>query len=290
MKIINTIPKPQNQMKNFSKISLTALVVFLAVMACQRVPITGRKQFVGLVSGEQMMQLSFAEYKGFMDTSKVVPLRSKDAEMIARVGGRIKTAVEDYLIQNNFSEAIDGYQWDFRLVESDQVNAWCMPGGKVCFYTGILPITQDEAGVAVVMGHEIAHAIAEHGRERMSRAMAAQGLTQVGAIATGVATGNQELMNLAGQVLGIGTQVGGVLPNSRKQETEGDKLGLIFMAMAGYDPRAAVPFWERMAAKAEGAQKPPQLLSTHPADAERIKNLETLMPKALKYYAAYAGQ
>lgn len=277
-------------MKNVSKISLTALVVFLAVMACQRVPITGRKQFVGLVSGEQMMQLSFAEYKGFMDTSKVVSPNAKDAAMIARVGGRIKTAVEDYLIQNNYSAAIDGYQWDFRLVQSDQVNAWCMPGGKVCFYTGILPITQDEAGVAVVMGHEIAHAIAEHGRERMSRAMAAQGLTQVGAIATGVATGNEELMNIAGQVLGIGTQVGGVLPNSRKQETEADKLGLIFMAMAGYDPQAAVPFWQRMAAKAEGSQKPPQLLSTHPTDSERIKNLEALMPKALKYYQAYAGK
>ncbi|SOE19570.1 Peptidase family M48 [Spirosomataceae bacterium TFI 002] len=277
-------------MKNVLKISLTALVVFLAVMACQRVPITGRKQFVGLVSGEQMMQLSFAEYKGFMDTSKVVSPNAKDAAMIARVGGRIKTAVEDYLIQNNYSAAIDGYQWDFRLVQSDQVNAWCMPGGKVCFYTGILPITQDEAGVAVVMGHEIAHAIAEHGRERMSRAMAAQGLTQVGAIATGVATGNEELMNIAGQVLGIGTQVGGVLPNSRKQETEADKLGLIFMAMAGYDPQAAVPFWQRMAAKAEGSQKPPQLLSTHPTDSERIKNLEALMPKALKYYQAYAGK
>lgn len=277
-------------MKNFSRFTLVALVVFMAVLACQRVPITGRKQFVGLISNPQMMSLSFQEFKGFMDTSKVLPLSNKDAEMVARVGGRIKVAVENYLIQNNFSSAIDGYQWDFRLVQSDQINAWCMPGGKVCFYTGILPVCQDEAGVAVVMGHEIAHAIAEHGRERMSRAMAAQGITQVGTIAAGVATGSQDLMNLAGQVLGIGTQVGGVLPNTRKQESEADKLGLIFMAMAGYDPQVAVPFWQRMAAKGQGSQKPPQLLSTHPADEVRIKNLQALMPKAMKYYYAYGGQ
>jgi predicted Zn-dependent protease len=277
-------------MKTIIRISLLSLVMLFVIIACQRVPITNRKQFVGLVSSDQMMALSFAEYKGFMDTSKVVSLKNKDAEMIARVGGRIKTAVENYLIANDYSQALDGYQWDFRLVQSDQVNAWCMPGGKVCFYSGILPICQGEDGVAVVMGHEIAHAIAEHGRERMSRAMTAQGITQVGAIAAGVATGNQDIMNLAGQVLGIGTQVGGVLPNSRKQESEADKLGLVFMAMAGYNPQEAVPFWQRMAAKAEGAQKPPMLLSTHPADDVRIKNLEELMPKAMKYYYAYGGK
>lgn len=290
MKKIDTKTRTYTFMKHFSKILLVSLVVFMAVLACQRVPITGRKQFVGLISSPQMMSLSFQEYKGFMDTSKIVPLNNKDAEMIARVGGRIKTAVENYLIQNNHSSVIDGYQWEFRLVQNDQVNAWCMPGGKICFYTGILPICQDEAGVAVVMGHEIAHAIAEHGRERMSRAMAAQGITQVGAIATGVATGSQELMNLAGQVLGIGTQVGGVLPNTRNQETEADKLGLIFMAMAGYDPQVSVPFWQRMANLGKGGQKPPALLSTHPADDVRIKNLQALMPKAMKYYYAYGGQ
>ncbi len=243
-----------------------------------------------MVSSDQMMQMSFAQYTGFMDTSSVVPVRKKEGAMVARVGSRIKKAVEDYLIANNYSEVIDGYQWEFSTVQSDQINAWCMPGGKVCFYTGILPICQSEDGIAVVMGHEIAHAIAEHGRERMSRALIAQGVTQVGAVAAGIITKDQRMMETAGQVLGIGTQLGGVLPNSRKQETESDKLGLIFMAMAGYNPNEAVAFWKRMAKVAEGKQKPPQILSTHPTDAGRIAELEKLMPKAMKYYYAYGGQ
>ncbi|MGR3809470.1 M48 family metallopeptidase [Jiulongibacter sp. NS-SX5] len=269
---------------------LAIMAIGLVVFACQRVPITNRKQFVGLVSADQMLQLSYAEYDGFMDTSRVVPTNRKEAAMVARVGTRIKRAVEDYLISNNYSEVIDGYQWQFNTVDNDQLNAWCMPGGKVCFYTGILPICQDDAGVAVVMGHEIAHAIAEHGRERMSRAMAANGITQVGAIAAGVATKSEDIMQIAGQVLGIGTQVGGVLPNSRKQESEADKLGLIFMAMAGYNPQEGVAFWQRMQKAGEGKQKPPQLLSTHPADDQRIADMEKMMPKAMKYYYAYGGQ
>ncbi len=277
-------------MKITYRILLVAFTLTTIIMACQRVPLTNRKQFVGMVSGEQMMAMSFQEYKGFMDTSKVVPVRNKDAEMISRVGSRIKKAVEDYLIQNNYSHVINGYQWEFRLVESKEVNAWCMPGGKVCFYTGILPICQDETGVAVVMGHEIAHAIAEHGRERMSNAMMAQGFTQIGTLATGVATGDERLMNLAGQVLGIGTTVGAVLPNSRKQESEADQLGLIFMAMAGYNPNEAVAFWQRMAEAGKNAQKPPKILSTHPADTDRIASLKGNMEKAMKYYYAYAGK
>lgn len=277
-------------MKKVRNVIITTFAVGLVAMSCQRVPLTNRKQFVGMISSDQMMALSFAQYEGFMDTSKVMSLKSKEGAMVARVGSRIKKAVEDYLIQNNYSEAIDGYQWEFKTVQSDQLNAWCMPGGKVCFYSGILPICNSEDGIAVVMGHEIAHAIAEHGRERMSRALIAQGVTQVGAVAAGVITKNEQVMNTAAQVLGIGTQLGGVLPNSRKQETEADKLGLIFMAMAGYNPAEAVEFWKRMAAAGEGKEKPPQMLSTHPADAQRIANLEDLLPKAMKYYYAYGGK
>ncbi|UTA67070.1 MULTISPECIES: M48 family metallopeptidase [Emticicia] len=275
-------------MKTFFKSTLVASALFVLIWSCQKVPLTGRNQFVGLVSNEQMIQMSFAEYKGFMDTSKVVSANTRDAEMIARVGGRIKTAVENYLIQNNYSQVINGYQWEFKLVQSKEVNAWCMPGGKVCFYTGILPICKDEAGVAVVMGHEIAHAIASHGRERMSQAMAAQGITSLGAIGAGVYTGNQQTMEMVGQVLGVGASVGYVLPNSRKQESEADKLGLIFMAMAGYDPQNAVAFWQRMADAGKNSQKPPKLLSTHPADEDRIADLQKQMPQAQKYYTTYA--
>lgn len=275
--------------KNLKLLSL-GLAILMAGLSCQRVPLTGRKQLVGLVSGEQMMALSFQQYKGFTDTVKVLNANNVNAQMVSRVGDRIKKSVEDYLIQNNLGHLLDGYQWEFRTVENKELNAWCMPGGKVCFYTGILPICQGESGVAVVMGHEIAHAIAEHGRERMSRAMLAQGFTQVGAIAAGVATGDERVMQTAGQVLGIGTQLGGVLPNSRKQESEADKLGLIFMAMAGYNPNEAVAFWQRMEEAGKNSQKPPQLLSTHPADATRIADLSKNMDKAMKYYYAYGNK
>jgi predicted Zn-dependent protease len=277
-------------MKTLLKYSIAAIALVSLIWACQRVPLTGRKQLVGFVSNEEMMNMSFTEYKGFMDTSKVVSYNTKDAEMIGRVGGRIKTAVENYLIQNNYSQVIDGYQWEFKLVQNKELNAWCMPGGKVCFYTGILPICKDEAGVAVVMGHEIAHAIASHGRERISQAFLANGITQIGAVGIGVYTGDQKAMEIAGQVFGIGSQLTYVLPNSRNQESEADKLGLIFMAMAGYNPQNAVEFWKRMAEAGAKSQKPPKLLSTHPADENRISDLEKQMPQAQKYYKTYAGK
>lgn len=277
-------------MKKYQKLLLVAFSFSFIIFACQRVPLTGRKQFVGLVSQDVMLQTAFAQYKGVLDTSNVVPARNSEAEMVSRVGSRIKNAVEDFLIQNNYSDVIDGYQWEFKTIKSDQINAWAMPGGKVCFYTGILPICRDDAGVAVVMGHEIAHAIASHGRERMSRAMAAQGFTQIGAIAAGVATGDERVMQIAGQALGVLAPVGFVLPNSRNQESEADKLGTIFMAMAGYNPNEAVGFWQRMAEAGKGQQKPPLLLSTHPSDDQRISDLEKMMPKAMKYYTAYANK
>lgn len=273
-------------MKNSIVSFFAACFLVGIIWACQQVPLTGRKQFVGLVSQDQIMALSFAEYKGFLDTSRVLPLTNPNAQMIARVGARLKTAAETYLIQNNYSEAINGYQWEFRLVDDKNVNAWCMPGGKIVFYTGILPICLNETGVAVVMSHEIAHAIANHGRERMSRAMAAQGMAQLGAVATGVITQNEQLMNLTGQLFGVGAQLGVILPNSRMQESEADKLGLIFMALAGYDLDESVGFWQRMAKAGEGSQKPPRMLSTHPADADRIANLKKLIPQVRQYYAA----
>lgn len=276
-------------MKKFQKLLGASFALLFIIMACQRVPLTGRKQFVGLVSQDEMLALSFTQYKGFLDTSNVISPRNRESEMVSRVGSRIKTAVENYLIQNNYSQMIDGYRWEFKTIKSPEINAWAMPGGKVCFYTGILPICQDDAGVAVVMGHEIAHAIASHGRERMSRAMAAQGFTQIGAVAAGVATKDPQMMQTAAQVLGIGSQVLGILPNSRNQESEADKLGIIFMAMAGYNPNESVDFWKRMAAASKGSQKPPPFLSTHPNDEKRIEDLQKLIPKAMKYYQAYGG-
>lgn len=277
-------------MNKLNRILAAVFFVGLFVWSCQRVPLTNRQQFVGLVSSGEMMTLSYTEYKGFLDTSKVLPASDPQAQMVSRVGERIKKAAEDYLIQNKLGHLLNGYQWEFRTVKSDQINAWCMPGGKVCFYTGILPICKTEAGIAVVMGHEVAHAIAEHGRERMSNGMMAQGITQVGALAAGIATKDEGIMSLAGQVLGIGSNVGYVLPNTRRQESEADKIGLIFMAMAGYQPAEAVDFWKRMAEAGKNSQKPPQLLSTHPADETRIADLEKQIPTALKYYNMYAQQ
>lgn len=277
-------------MNKTGKILIGAFFLAAFVWSCQRVPLTNRKQFVGLVSSGDMMSLSYNEYKGFLDTSKVLPALDPRAQQVSRVGEKIKKAAEDYLIQNKLGHLLNGYQWEFRTVDSKQVNAWCMPGGKVCFYTGILPICKSEAGIAVVMGHEVAHAIAEHGRERMSNAMMAQGFTQVGAVAAGVATGNQDIMNIAGQVLGVGSSVLGVLPNSRKQESEADKIGLIFMAMAGYNPNEAVDFWKRMAEASKQYQKPPQFLSTHPADETRIADLQKNMEVAMKYYNTYSAK
>jgi predicted Zn-dependent protease len=189
------------------------------------------------------------------------------------------SAVQSYLAQKGQSNLLSGYQWQFNLVNNAQANAWCMPGGKVVVYTGILPLTQNEAGLAVVMGHEIAHAVARHGNERMSQELA----TQMGGQALSVALSSQpgttqQIFNTA---VGVGSQLGS-LAYSRKHESEADHMGLIFMALAGYNPNEAVPFWQRMAAK--GGAKPPQILSTHPADATRIANIKKLLPEAMTYY------
>ena len=256
------------------------LVACLLIAACSTVPLTGRKQ-LNLIPSSQMLSMSYQEYGTFLKSNKV----SADAQataMVKRIGGRIQGAVERYFKQKRIESSLAGYQWEFNLVEDKQVNAWCMPGGKVVVYTGILPVTQTEAGLAVVMGHEIAHAVAEHGNERMSQGL----LAQLGGIGLDVALKDkpQQTRELWQGAFGLGAQVGVLLPFSRTQESEADELGLTFMAMAGYDPHEAVTFWQRMSAK-KGGQTPPEFLSTHPSDETRIRQIQEHLPEAMKYYS-----
>jgi predicted Zn-dependent protease len=235
---------------------------------------------MSLIPESTINNMSFQQYDQFLSTNKLSNNRQQ-TEMVKRVGGNIQKAVEEYFASKGLSSDLKNYQWEFNLVESEEVNAWCMPGGKVVFYTGILPYTKDETGIAVVMGHEIAHAIAGHGNERMSQGM----LTQMGGMALNKAIEDkpEETQNLWMGVFGLGAQFGYLLPYSRMHESEADHLGLIFMAMAGYNPEKAVEFWQRMASGKDG-QAPPEFMSTHPSDATRINNLKKLMPEALKYY------
>lgn len=255
------------------------LFSLLIVVACQTVPITGRKQLSIIPAGE-VLSMSATSYSDFLSKHSVIK-NTEDDQMVNRVGMRIQHAVEQYFSENNLSDRLKGYEWEFNLVENKAVNAWCMPGGKVVVYTGILPITEDEKGLSVVMGHEIAHAVANHGDERMSQALIAQmgGM----ALSTALAKNPQQTSDLFMATYGIGTQVGILLPYGRLQESESDRLGLIFMAMAGYDPREAPKFWKRMSSEKKGAS-PPEFLSTHPADETRIKNLEKQMNEAMSYY------
>ena len=260
------------------KLTGIVLIATLLLAACSSVPVTGRKQ-LNLIPDSEMLAMSYREYGQFLQEN---PL-SHDPEataMVKRVGGKIQRAVERYFAENGMAGALKGYQWEFNLVESEDVNAWCMPGGKVVVYTGILPVTENETGLAVVMGHEIAHAVAEHGNERMSQAL----LAQYGAVALDAALQNEpeQTRGLWMTAFGVGSQLGVLLPYSRKQESEADHLGLVFMAMAGYDPNAAIPFWQRMAAGGGGT--PPEFLSTHPSDQTRIRGIQEHLPEALKYY------
>ncbi|MFY0253992.1 M48 family metallopeptidase [Chitinophaga sp. 30R24] len=254
--------------------------VGLAWAACTRVPITGRSQ-LNLVPESTMQSMALQQYQSFLSENKVVPqTSSKDAEMVKRVGQRIAAAVTKYMNEHGMSKEAASYKWEFNLVDSKEVNAWCMPGGKVVVYTGLLPVTQNETALACVMGHEIAHAIARHGNERMSQGLIAQGIQMAGAVALNQ---NPTAVNLFNQAFGAGSNVA-LLAYSRKDELEADHLGIIFMAMAGYSPQEAIPFWQRMSKMGSSGQKPPELLSTHPSDATRIAQLEKLMPEAMKYY------
>lgn len=262
-------------MRRLYAILMLALTVFL--YECATVAGTGRKQ-LNLVSNSELFPMSFDQYTQVMRESKLSN-NTEQSAMIKRVGARIQKSVEKYFADNNLSKQLDGYKWEYNLIEENTVNAWCMPGGKVAFYTGIMPICKDEAGVAVVMGHEISHAVANHGRERMSQAVLAQfGLaTLSGALGQNPTLTNKMIL----QASGIGTDLG-LKAFSRKNESEADELGLIFMSMAGYHPNEAPKFWERMAANSNGA--PPEFLSTHPSHDTRISDLKKLIPKAMTYY------
>ena len=259
----------------FSVITLFSLFL----ISCSTVPVTGRHQ-LSLIPSSQMIGMSFQEYGKFLKTHKV-STNQKQTALIRKVGRKIQHAVENYMADNHMSNELNGYKWEFNLIETKEANAWAMPGGKVVVYTGILPICKDENGIAVVMGHEISHAIAGHGRERMSQGL----LAQLGGIGLAYALKNkpQQTQQLWMTAFGVGAQVGVLLPFSRVQESEADHLGLIFMSMAGYDPHAALNFWQRMA-KAKGGKAPPEFLSTHPSDQTRINDIKKLLPEALSYY------
>jgi predicted Zn-dependent protease len=265
-------------MKNLNLL-IVSMGILLLISSCSTVVVTNRKQ-LKLIPTATMNATSFQQYKMFLDSSKVVNNTTQTA-LVKKVGLNIQKAVEKYFTDKGMSSKLQGYNWEFNLVEDKQVNAWCMPGGKVVVYTGILPITQDESGLAVVMGHEIAHAIADHGNERMSQEL----VVQMGGMALNEALKSkpEQTKALWMTTFGVGAQYGAILPYSRLHESEADQMGLIFMAMAGYDPEKAIEFWTRMS-KMSGGQKPPEILSTHPSDETRIKKLKEQLPEAKKYY------
>lgn len=256
-----------------------ATLLVLTLAACSTVPVTGRSH-LNLIPGSSMMSMSEQQYGTFLKENKLSQNQQQTAT-IKRVGTKIQGAVERYFSSIGRGDYLKNYKWEFNLVEDKQVNAWCMPGGKVVVYTGILPIAKDDAGLAVVLGHEIAHAIAEHGNERMSQGMIAQYGGEL--LSTMLATKPDVTKQLWMSAYGVGTQYGALMPYGRMQESEADHLGLVFMTMAGYDPNVAVAFWERMAA-GKGGKASPEFLSTHPSDATRIANIKRLIPEVLAKY------
>jgi predicted Zn-dependent protease len=243
------------------------------------VAVTGRNQ-LDLIPASSMLSMSDQQYTAFLGANKLAT-NAAHVDLVRRVGTRIQGAVEQYFQHENLSSQLSGYSWQFNLVENKEANAWCMPGGRVVVYTGILPVTQTEAGLAVVLAHEIAHAVAQHGRERMSHELIAQlgGM----ALSEALATKPQQTRQIYMTAFGLGAQYGALLPFSRVQESEADHLGLIFMAMAGYNPNEAVTFWERMS-RSNSGQSPPEFMSTHPSDTSRIAKIKEEMPEAMRYY------
>ena len=269
----------------YLKSLLAFATLTLIIYSCARVPMTGRHQ-MKLLPESDLVAMSLTSYSSFLDTSSVVSSGNYH-QMVMNAGNRISNAVEEYLKSTGDTSALANYQWEFNLVNEPTVNAWCMPGGKVVFYSGIMPICESETGVAVVMGHEIAHAIARHGNERMSHGVA----QQLGGVALNVALLDkpQETQQLFQLAYGLGTQVGVMLPFSRKHESEADYMGLMFMAMAGYNPNEAPTFWGRMNSLA-GGTRPPEFMSTHPHPETRIDALTKNMPKAKEYYQKWKTQ
>jgi len=255
------------------KQKISGLFVLILVASCATNPFTG-SQTMALVSNDQLFPTAFQQYNQVLSENKVITGTSQ-SEMIKRVGQRISVSAERWLNANGYQGYLEGYKWEYNLIESEQINAWCMPGGKIAFYTGILPIAENETAIAAIMGHEVAHALANHGQQRMSAAYIQQGI----ALAGNVLIEDNQTRDIFNQSYGIGTQVGVMLPFSRSHETEADKIGLILMAVAGYNPEEAANLWRRMDANS-GGQAPPEFLSTHPANASRIENLTNLVPQA----------
>lgn len=266
------------QISSINLVKITFLSLVLFIQACSTVPLIGRKQ-ISLLPESNMVEMSLTNYSQFLTENKLSTSKEQ-TDLVKRVGARMSVAVEKYLKDNGFQDRIADFKWEFNLVENKEPNAWCMPGGKVVFYTGILPLTKNDAGVAVVMGHEIAHAVARHGNERMSQQMVAQ--FGSAALSEVIKSKPQETQAIYKTVFGLGAQYGLMLPYSRQHEYEGDKLGLIFMAIAGYDPKEAIGFWERMAANSTG--KMPEFLSTHPMEENRIAAIKQFLPEAAKFY------
>ena len=263
---------------------LSFLVVIGFVWACSTVPITGRRQLTQLVPNSQVLPMAYQQYNKVLKTSKLSK-NTAEIQQVKRVGMRVQKAVEQYFINANQPNYLKNYRWDYNVIDEDQLNAWCMPGGKVVFYSGILPVCQSDAGVAVVMGHEIAHAIANHGQERLNQQL----IHQLGGVGLALAIKNQpeKTQNMASLAFGLGSNLGVILPFSRKHESEADRIGLIFMSMAGYDPREAPKFWQRMkreTGKKGGGKRTPEFLSTHPLPDSRIQALNAQIPEVMKYY------
>lgn len=262
---------------------VAGLVGLAFAASCATNPFTG-KSTLALVSNSEILPSAFQQYNQFLFENKVIA-NTNDAKKVESVGTKIKVAAERWLNANGYTTYLKDYQWEYKLVESKEVNAWCMPGGKIVVYSGILPITKDDAGLATVLGHEVSHALCNHGQQRMSAGL----IQQLGAAGVGVAVGGKstEVQQMALTAYGVTTELGGMMPFSRKHESEADKIGLLLMAIAGYNPEQAITFWERMAANSNG-QAPPEFLSTHPSDATRIAQIRELIPQ-VKAEAAKFG-
>ncbi len=256
----------------FKKVILS-LGIVAVFFSCALNPFTGKKT-MAFVGNDQLFPSAFSQYNQVLTENKIIS-GTPDAEMITRVGQRIALSAKRYLDANGHHGYLDDYKWEYSLIESEQVNAWCMPGGKIAFYTGILPIAANETGIAAIMGHEVAHALANHGQQRMSASYLQQGISLAG----NVALANDENLGLYNEAFGIVSSVGGMLPFSRSHETEADKIGIYLMAIAGYNPDEASVLWERMKANS-GGEAPPEFMSTHPSNDSRIQNLKSLAPNA----------
>ncbi|MDR0402259.1 MAG: M48 family metallopeptidase [Treponema sp.] len=264
------------------RIFILAACAVLVVIACATNPYTG-KSTLALVDNDTLLASSFSQYQSFLDESDLIT-GTPEAALVERVGNRIRLAAEKWAAAEGQSAYLEQYRWEYRLVESDEVNAWCMPGGKIVVYTGILPVTEDEDGLAVVLGHEVAHALLNHGQQRSSAGM----LQQIGAAGIDIFASekSRETQDLAMTVYGAGSNLFGILPFSRSHENEADHIGLILMAIAGYNPEISVPFWQRMSALGGGGT--PEFLSTHPSGETRTANLAKWIPEA-KEKAALLG-